>query len=154
MKELQEHAKQLQPKNDRLRAQVKKRRDLDERDGQDSGHAKHPAVRDKGKKHIALDDVDTPADDELSSGSSPNPSPVKSKSNKDRTRQRHSHSPAFSNSNGGTLRRATSRGQNPPCQAPGNAFVLPTGTMLNIIISVMGTIFISLCNSILLLRVD
>ena len=49
-----------------LRAQVEKRRDLDEIDTQDSGQAKHPVVRDKGKEPIALDDVDTLEDDELS----------------------------------------------------------------------------------------
>ena len=71
------------------------------REAQDSGPARHPTVRDKGKKPIALDDVDTPADDELSSCSSPNPSLVKRKSNKDRTRHKHSHRPTFSDSNGG-----------------------------------------------------
>ena len=100
MKELQERAEQLQRENDHLQAQVQKRRDLDERDAQDSGPARHPTVSDKRKKPIALDDVDTPADDELSSSSSPNLSLVKSKSNKDRMRQRHSHRPAFSDSNG------------------------------------------------------
>ena len=70
--------------------------------------------------------MDTTTNNELSSGSSPNPSPVKSKSNKDRTCQRHSHRPTFNDSNGGILRRTTSRGQNPPSQVPGNAFVLPT----------------------------
>ena len=96
---------------------------------QESGRAKHPIVRIKGKKLIALDDVDTPANDELSLSSSPNPSLVKSKRNKDRLNQRHSHHPAFSNSNGGTFRRATGRGQNQPNEAPENAFTLPTGMM-------------------------
>ena len=44
---------------------------------QDSGQARHPTVRDKGNEPIVPDDVDTPADDELSSGSSPNLSPAK-----------------------------------------------------------------------------
>ena len=100
MKELQERAEQLQCENDHLQAQVEQRRDLDERDAQDSGPARHPAVSDKRKKPIALDDVDTQEDDELSSSSSPNLSLVKRKSNKDRTRQRHSHHSAFSDSNG------------------------------------------------------
>ena len=112
MKELQEHAEHLQRENDRLRSQVEKRRDLDERDTQDSGQEKHPIVRIKEKKPIALDDVDTSADDELSSSSSPNPSPKKSKSSKDRSHQRHSYHPAFSNSNGDMFHRATSRGHN------------------------------------------
>ena len=55
--------------------------DLDERDTQDSGQAKHPVVQDKGKKPIALDDVDTLENDELSSGNSPIPSQARSKSN-------------------------------------------------------------------------
>ena len=96
---------------------------------QESGQAKHPIVRIKGKKLIALDDVDTPANDELSLSSSPNPSPVKIKRNKDRLSQRHSHHPAFSNSNCGTFCRATGRGQNQPNEATGNAFTLPTGMM-------------------------
>ena len=86
MKELQECAEQLQRENDWLRAQVEKRHDLDERDPQDCGLARHPAIRNKGKKPITLDDVDTLANDELSSGSSPNLSPEKRKSSKDRTR--------------------------------------------------------------------
>ena len=69
---------------------MEQRHDLDERDAQDSGLARNPAVRNKGKKPIALDDVDTLVDDKLSSSSSPNPSPIKSKSNKERTRHRHS----------------------------------------------------------------
>ena len=85
-KELQERAEHLQLENDRLLSQVEKRHDLDVRDAQDSGQAKHPVVRHKGKKTIALDDVDTPVDDELSSGNLPNPSPAKRKSNKDRLR--------------------------------------------------------------------
>ena len=84
MKELQERVEHLQRENDRLQAQVEKRRDLDERDVQDSGQAKHPAVHDKGKKPIVLDDVDILENDDLSSGSSPNPSLAKN--NKDRSR--------------------------------------------------------------------
>ena len=69
---------------------MEKRRDLDERDTQDSGQAKHPVVRDEGKKPIALNDVDTLADDELSSGNLPNPSPAKAKARKiDRARDTH-----------------------------------------------------------------
>ena len=101
---LQERVEHLQRENDRLRFQVENMCDLDERDTQDSGQAKHPVVRVKGKKPITLDDVDTSTNDELSSSSSPNPSLAKRKSNKDRSRQRHSHHLAFSNSNGGTFR--------------------------------------------------
>ena len=85
---------------------------INERDAQDSGQAKRPVVRNKGKKPIALDDVETPTDDELSSGSSPNPSLAKSKSNKDRSSQRQLHHPTFSNSNSGTFCQAMGRGQN------------------------------------------
>ena len=127
MKELQELAEQLQRENFHLRTQVEQRYDLHERDAQGSGRARHPAICDKGKKPIALDDVDTSADDGPSSCNSPNPSLVRRKNNKDRTHQRHSLRPAFNDSNGGILRRATSRGHNSPIQAPGNAFVLPTG---------------------------
>ena len=77
MKELQERTEHLQRENDRLRSQVEKRCDLDERDEQDNGQSKHLVVRDKGKKPIALDDVDTLTDDELASSSSPNPSSKK-----------------------------------------------------------------------------
>ena len=126
MKELQERAEQLQRENDRLWAKVKQRHDLVERDAQDSGPARHPTFRDKGKKPIALDDVDTPADDEISLGNSPNLSPVKSKSKKDQTRHIHSHRPTFNDSNGGMLRRAMSRGQNMSGKALGNTFVLLT----------------------------
>ena len=127
MKELQERAEHLQRENDCLRAEVQNRCDLDERDTQVSGQAKHPIIRDKGKKPIALDDVDIPTNDELSLDSSPNPSLVKS--NKGRSRQRHSHRPAFSNSNNGTSHWATGRVHNQPNEAPGNVFTLPTGAI-------------------------
>ena len=78
MRELQDCAEHLKRENDRLRAQVGKRRDLDGTDVQDSCQARHPTAPDKGKEPIALDDVDTPADNELSSGSSPNLSLAKS----------------------------------------------------------------------------
>ena len=127
MKELQERVEHLQRENNCLRSQVEKMRDLDERDVQDSGQAKHLVVRDKGKRPIVLDDADILADDELSTRSSLNPSSAKS--NKDRSRQRHSHRPAFSNSNNGEFRQATGRGQNQPNKASGNAFTLPIGVM-------------------------
>ena len=73
MKELQECVEHLQREKDHLQAQVEKRRNLDERDAQDSGPAKHLVV---------FGDEDIQANDELSLSSSPNPSPAKS--NKDR----------------------------------------------------------------------
>ena len=62
MKGLQKRTEHLQRENHRLRAQLEKRHDLDERDAQDNGQVKHPIIRDKGKKFIVLDDVDIPAD--------------------------------------------------------------------------------------------
>ena len=120
----------MQCENDRLRAQVEQSHDLDKKDVQDSNHVKDPTTRDKGKKPIALNDVDTSVDDELSLGSSLNPYSVKIKRNKDRTRQRHSHRPPFNDSNGGILCQAMNRGQNLLSQAPGKAFILPTGPIL------------------------
>ena len=70
MKELQGHAECLHQENDQLRAQIKKKCDL-RKDVRDSGRATHPTIRNKGKEHIVLDDVDTLADEELSSGGSP-----------------------------------------------------------------------------------
>ena len=101
--------------------------DLDERDAQDNGQAKHPVIRDKGKKPIVLDDTNIPSNDELFSNSLPNLSPAKS--NRDRSRQRHSHCSAFSKSNSDMFRRAIGRGQNQPKKEPENSFTLPTGTM-------------------------
>ena len=75
MREWQDRAKHLQCENDRLWAQVEKRRDLARRDVLDRGQARHPTASDKGNEPIVLDDVDTLADDELSSSNSPNLSP-------------------------------------------------------------------------------
>ena len=72
MRELQDRVEHIQLENDRLPAQVKKRHNLGERDVQDSGQARQPIACNKGKEPIVLDDVDTLADDELSSGSSQN----------------------------------------------------------------------------------
>ena len=77
MRELKDRAEHLQCENDRLWAQVEKRSDLGERDMQNSGQARHPTAHDKGKEPIIPYDVDTPANDELSSSSSPNLSPSK-----------------------------------------------------------------------------
>ena len=97
---------------------------------QDSDKARHPTARNKEKKPIVLNDVDTPANDELFSGSSPNLSPVKS--SRARSRQRHSHRPAFGNVDNGTFNRARkekSRGQNQPNKVPGKASALSTGVV-------------------------
>ena len=61
----------------------------------------HPIACNRGKEHIIPNDVDTPANDELSSGSSPslNLSPAKNntqENTKARLRKRPSHHPAIS----------------------------------------------------------
>ena len=63
MRELQNHVESLQWENNRLRAQVEEMRNLGEKDMQDSGQAKHTTIRDKGKKPIVLDNIDTLTDD-------------------------------------------------------------------------------------------
>ena len=77
MRELQDCAEHLQRENDHLRAHVEKMCNLGERDVQDSGQARHLTARDKGKELIIPNYVDTSADNEMSSGSSPNLSPEK-----------------------------------------------------------------------------
>ena len=59
IRELEDRAKHLQCENDRLWAQVEKRRDLGKRDVLDSGQARHPTASDKENEPIVLDDVDT-----------------------------------------------------------------------------------------------
>ena len=110
MRELQDHTKHLQLENDSLRAQVEKMNDLGEKDMQDSSQTRHLTARNKGNEPIILDNIDTPVDDELSSGSSPDLSPAKT--SRARSGQRCSHHPAFINVDSGTfnqLRRQTSR---------------------------------------------
>ena len=102
MRELQDRVEHLQRENDHLWAQVEKRHNLGKGDMQDSGQAKHPTVRDKGKKSIIPNDVDIPTNDELFSSNLPNPS--SEKSNRARLRQGHSYRPAFSNTDNGILR--------------------------------------------------
>ena len=77
MRELQDRVEHLQHENDRFRAQAEERHNLGEGDEQDSGQAKNPTIRDKGKKPIIPDNVDTPAGDELSLDNLPNPSLTK-----------------------------------------------------------------------------
>ena len=69
--------------------------------------------------------IDTLADDELSSGSPPNLFPAKN--SRAKSCQRHSHRPGFSNANGGTFyqaRRETCQGKNQPNEVPGNVSAL------------------------------
>ena len=93
MRELQDRAEHLQRENDYLLAQVEEMWDLGEKDVQDSDQAKNLTVCNKGKEPIVPNNIDTPANDELSSGSSPNHSPTKN--SKARSRQRRLHPPAF-----------------------------------------------------------
>ena len=70
MKELQGHVERLQRENDQLQPQIEKSRDLG-KDVRDNDQAVHPITHNRRKEPIIPDDVDTLADDELSSGSSP-----------------------------------------------------------------------------------
>ena len=129
-RELQDHVEHLQRENDRLWAQVEKRHNLGEEDVQDNGQAKQLAIHDKGKNSLVPNDVDTPTNDELSSGSLLNLSPTKN--NRARSHQRHSHRPAFRNTDNGLLHRAkreTVRAQSQPNATPKNAYALPAGVV-------------------------
>ena len=109
MKELQDQVERLQHENDQLRAYIEKSRDLG-KDVLESVHDAQPIARDKGKGPVAPDDVDTPADDELSSSSSPslNLSPKKNTRESIRTisHKRTSPHPTFSDVVSGASRRA------------------------------------------------
>ena len=90
----------------------------------------------KGKGPVVPDDIDTPTDDELSSGSSPslNLSLAKNtrESTRTRLRKRPSPHPAFSDAISGASRRArreAGRRQYGPGQAPGNPPVLPSSML-------------------------
>ena len=95
-----------------------------------------PTTRNKGKESAVLDDVNTPVNNELSLGSSRSLS-LSLKNNawgsaKAKSHKRPSHHPTFNDIVSGTSRRArreTSRRQNQPVQALGNASVLPEGAM-------------------------
>ena len=70
MMELQGHVEHLQCENNQLQAQIEKSRDLG-KDVRDNGQAVHQIACNRGKEHFIPDDVDTLADNELSSRSSP-----------------------------------------------------------------------------------
>ena len=96
----------------------------------------HPIACNRGNESIIPDDVDTPADDELSSGSSPSLSLSLAKNARDsikaRSRKRPSHHPAFNDVVSGISHKAmieAGRRQNQPDQALGNASVFPADTM-------------------------
>ena len=77
---------------------MEKSRDLG-KDVRDGGRVVHSITRNRGKESVIPDDVDTSADDELSSGSSPSLSfsPTKNarESVKAKSRKRPSHHPAL-----------------------------------------------------------
>ena len=121
MKELQDHAKRLQRENDRFRAQVEKRRDLGGRDVQDSSRALHPVPHNRGKEPIIPDEADAPADDELSSGSSPPLGLLLTKNTRARSHKRTLHRPTFSDAVSGAshrVRREAGRGVEPTRLSP------------------------------------
>ena len=79
----------------------------------------HPIARNRGKEPIIYDNVDTPADDELSLGNSPflSLSPAKNarENTKVKSHKKPSHHPAFSDAISGAsrmTRREASRRQN------------------------------------------
>ena len=73
MQELQARIERLQCENDQLQSQVEKSLELG-KVVQDGDRAKHPVVRNKGKKPIIFDN-EAPEDDELSSWRPPFTSP-------------------------------------------------------------------------------
>ena len=96
----------------------------------------HPITGNRGKEPVIPNNVNTPADDELSSGSSPSLSLLSTKNARDSTKAKLNkkplHHPAFSDAISGVscrARRKVGRRQNQPDQAPGNASVLPTCTI-------------------------
>ena len=82
-----------------MRAYIEKSRNLG-KDVQDSGRAAQPIAHDKGKEPIVPKDVDTPADDKLSSGSPLSLSLSSAKNSRESTKtrscRRPSRHPAFS----------------------------------------------------------
>ena len=139
MKELQGHAERLQWENDQLQAQIEKSHDLGKY-VRDSGRVALPTAHNKGNEPIVHDDVDTPTNDELSSGNSPPLSLSQAKdargSIKTKSRKRPSHYPTFSDVISGTSRKArreAGKRKNQPIQTPGNTSVLPEGTMPSVL---------------------
>ena len=119
-----------------MRAHIEKSRNLG-KDVRDSDRVVHLIASNKGKKPVIPDDVDTPADDELSSGSSPSLSLSSIKnaqeSIKAKSCKRPLHHPTFNDAISGAslkARREEGRRQNQLDQAPGNASILPVGTLL------------------------
>ena len=96
----------------------------------------HSITHNRGKEPIIPDYVDTLADDELSSGSSPSLSLSLTKNAQEGTKakscKRPSHHPTFNDAINGASRKARRRAsmrQNQPALAPRNALLLPEDTM-------------------------
>ena len=96
----------------------------------------HPITRNKGKEPVIPDDVDTPANDELSLGNSPSLSlsPTKNaqESTKAKSHKKPLHHLPFNDVISGASRRArreVGRRQNQPYQALRNASVFFVGMM-------------------------
>ena len=116
-------------------AQIGKSRNLG-KDARDSGRDAQPIARDKGKGLVVPEDIDTPTDDELSSGSSPSLNLSSEKNTRESTRtrscKRPSLHPSFSDAISGAsrkVRREAGRRHYRFGQAPGNQPVLPSGTL-------------------------
>ena len=92
-----------------MRAQIEKSCDL-RKYIRDSGRVMLPTTRNKGNEPTVPDDVDIPADDELSLDSSPSLSLSHAKdsrgSTKAKSRKRPSHHPTFSDAVSDASRRA------------------------------------------------
>ena len=96
MKELQGRVERLRNENDQLGAHIEKSL----KDAQDNGYDVEPIARDKGKGPVVPNDVDTLANDELYSCSSPSLNLLLAKNTWERTKTRsrkmHFPHPAFS----------------------------------------------------------
>ena len=77
MKELHDRVEHCNVKTIVYGPMWKKRHDHGEKDVQDSSQVRHSIACNKGKESIVPDNIDTPMDDELSSGSSPDLTPGK-----------------------------------------------------------------------------
>ena len=136
MKELQGQIEKVQRENDQLRAQIEKSCDRG-KDLGDSGRVAQLIACNRGKEPISPDDVDTQADDELSSSSSLSLSLSLAnnalESTKIRSHKRHSPYPTFNDGVSGACRGArkeAGRRHNRPDQAPKNLPILLLGTLL------------------------
>ena len=118
-----------------MRVQIEKSRDLG-KDVRDNGRNVHLNALNRGKEPIILDDVNAPADDELSFDNSPSLSLSLAKNARESIKAKSSkkpfHHPAFSDVISGAshrARREAGRRQNQPDQVLRKASILPIGTM-------------------------